>query len=135
MPKSTKKTLKGSSIDDRLLVAYSDMRDFKKPKEYNFHKFVECDFVYLINDWLTLDRRGSMVMLVKDEKILDIFGPVTKVKINSELVHGETVGLEFVSKNKFKIRHVYFKLAVSLLKDTLLIQPRNIFKEEFIYDK
>lgn len=136
MKKSTKKTLKGSDIDDDLLSSFDDMRDFKCPKEYNFHKFVECDFAYIVNDWgLPKKLKGSMVILVKNQKILDVFGPVAKIKVACEFVHGETLEFSFLSKNKFKIKHPFFKLAISKSSDVITIQGRNIFKEEFLYEQ
>lgn len=131
-----KKRLRISHIDDDILRSLDDMRSMaKQPSEYTFKKFVDCDFVYIINDWAKFKNRGSIVVMVKNNKILDIIGPISKFTVESDRVNGETIGFSYVSKNKMKIRHPFFRLAVSVHNDLLHITPRNIFKEEFLYNE
>jgi len=131
-----KKLQKAVNVDDDFIGSVQDLRKIAKiPDAASFGKFKECDCCYIINDCRRKTDTGSMVVLVKDSKILDIFGPVGKIYITCERTHGETIYLQFIAKNKFKVKHPYFKLALSYLKGCVQIEPRNIFKPEFLYEK
>lgn len=137
LKRKTKKSIrKISKIDDEILQGIDRRVPYKNISDYDFKKFIECDWCYLCNFRVGSNPNfGSVLILVKNNKILDIIGPVYKIYFESETVHGETIYCEVIGKNKMKIKHTYFKLAVTKCKDTIVIKPRNIFKEEFLYDE
>ena len=138
LKRKTKKFIKKRSTinDDNILKEIPDEISMKHVSDYDFKKFVECDWCYLCNFRERAQKDvGSVLILIKNGIVLDIIGPVYKIYFESDEVHGETVYCQVISKNKLKIKHDYFKLAISRRKETVVIRPRNIFKNEFLYNE
>jgi hypothetical protein len=133
--KTRKSIRKRLDVNDEAIVKmYESEMTVKNISDYDFKKFIDCDVCYLCNYRKGSAKEfGSVLIMVKNNIVLDILGPLYKIYFESEDVQGETVYCQVIAKNKIKIKHDYFKLAVSKRKETIVIRPRNIFKEEFLY--
>lgn len=123
-------------VDDAVIKKVSHIREIAKSVSSSlFENKIECDFIYIVNEKSNFKSKGCYMILIKNRKVLDIFGPVLKIKIVSEPYNGETIELNYIATNQMKIKHPYFKLFISKMNNTILIEPRNIFKTENLYNK